>query len=357
VLKNLVNMIQNFQGVQIKAISACVPKNKIGNDSFNELLSQKENRIFEKTVGIIERRWASKNTTASDLGYEAAINLFKQYKIDKSEIDCIIFLSQTPDYKIPFTSNILQHKLGLKQNILCLDINAGCAGFIQGLSLSFAIAKTIKKGKILFIVAETLSKILSNKDRSTTMLFGDGAAAVLIENTENLEAKSFLNFYSDGSNADAIQIPDGGYRNEIVTESLLDTEDEKGNTKNKLNLAMDGPRVFDFTLREIAPSIEELLKKSNMQKNEIDYFLLHQSNQFIIKQIGAKLEVESQKILFNISEYGNTSGVSIPLLICSNYEKIEKSKTVLMSGYGSGLNWGNCILNLSSAKIFPIIEI
>lgn len=350
-------MIQNFQGVEIKAISACVPKNKIGNDSFGNLLSPKEIRVFEKTVGILERRWANSNVTASDLGFEAAVNLFEKYKINKEEIDCLIFLSQTPDYKIPFTSNILQHKLGLKQATLCLDINAGCAGFIQGLSTSFAIAKTIKKGKVLFIVAETLSKILSNKDRSTTMLFGDGAAAVLIENTGDLEKKSFFNFFSDGNNADAIKIPDGGYRNGITSESFIETEDEKGNVKNSLNLAMDGPRVFDFTLREIAPSIEDLLEKANIKKSNIDYFLLHQSNQFIIKQIAAKLEVESEKMLLNIANFGNTSGVSIPLLICSNYEKSEKSKTVLMSGYGSGLNWGNSILNLSSAKIFPIIEI
>ncbi|WP_134339395.1 ketoacyl-ACP synthase III [Flavobacterium psychrophilum] len=350
-------MIQDFQGVEIKAISACVPKNKIGNDFFSDLLSPKEIRVFEKTVGIVQRRWANENVTASDLGFDAATNLFSKYEINKDEIDCLIFLSQTPDYKIPFTSNILQHKLGLKQSILCLDINAGCAGFIQGLSTSFAIAKTIKKGKVLFIVAETLSKILSNKDRSTTMLFGDGASAVLIENTGNLDSKSFFNFFSDGGNADAIQIPDGGYRNRVTSKSFVETEDEKGNVKNNLNLAMDGPRVFDFTLREIAPSIEELLEKANIKKCSIDYFLLHQSNQFIIKQIAAKLDVEADKMLLNISNFGNTSGVSIPLLICSNCTKIEKSKTVLMSGYGSGLNWGNSVLNLSSTKIFPIIEI
>ena len=119
---------------------------------------------------------------------------------------------------------------------------------------------------------------------------------------------------------------------------------------------MDGPKVFDFTLREIAPSIETLLEKSEIKKNDISYFLLHQSNQFIIKQIAAKLEVESDKMLTNIANFGNTSGVSIPLLICSNIEKLSNSKTVLMSGYGSGLNWGNSILDISTATILPIIE-
>lgn len=350
-------MFQEFQGVEIKAIAACVPKRKILNESFGELLSPKELRIFEKTVGILERRWAEENVTASDLGYAAAVDLFEKYDVAKEEINCLIFLSQTSDFKIPFTSNILQSKLGLKKEILCLDINAGCAGFIQGLSTAFSFAKTQKKGKILFIVAETLSKILSNNDRSTTMLFGDGAAAILIENTDNQSSKSFFNFFSDGANSDVIQIPDGGYRNGITKESFDIVTDEKGNQKSKLNLFMDGPKVFDFTLREISGSIEDFLKKANKQKESIDYFLLHQSNQFIIKQIASQLQISSEKMLINIKDFGNTSGVSIPLLICSNQEELQNSKNVLMSGYGSGLNWGNCVIDMSNVAIFKITEI
>jgi 3-oxoacyl-[acyl-carrier-protein] synthase-3 len=350
-------MFQEFKGVQIKAIAACVPKRKIVNDSFGELLSPKELRIFEKTVGIVERRWADENVTASDLGYAAAEDLFQQYKVSKDEIDCLIFVSQTPDFKIPFTSNILQSKLGLKQEVLCLDINAGCAGFIQGLSTSFALAKTLKKGKVLFIVAETLSKILSNNDRSTSMLFGDGAAAVLVANDDNEESTSFFNFFSDGLNAGAIEIPDGGYRNGITSESFNIITDDKGNRKSKLNLSMDGPMVFDFTLREIAKSVEQLLKAAEIQKETIDYFLLHQSNQFIIKQIASQLQIASDRMLINIQDFGNTSGVSIPLLICANAEKLAKSNKLVMSGYGSGLNWGNSIIDLSQTQIFRISEI
>ena len=351
-------MFQEFQGVEIMAITATVPKRKILNDSFAEILSPKELRIFEKTVGIVERRWADDNITASDLGFAAANNLFEKFEVKKDEIDCLIFLSQTSDFKIPFTSNILQDRLGLKKQILCLDINAGCAGFIQGLSTSFAIAKTLqKRGKVLFIVAETLSKILSCKDRSTSMLFGDGAAAVLIGNTDAKSSSSFFNFFSDGLNSEAIQIPDGGYRNGISKESFEVVIDEKGNQKSKLNLSMDGPKVFDFTLREISASIEDLLNKSNTAKESVDFFLLHQSNQFIIKQIASQLQVSQEKALLNIKDFGNTSGVSIPLLICSKAKELSKSDKVVMSGYGSGLNWGNSIINISNAKIFKITEI
>lgn len=351
-------MNQSFSGVQISAISGCVPSNIVTNDFFQNLLSPKEMRVFEKTVGILERRWADEYTTASDLGFRAALEIVENSDINKQDIEALIFLSQTPDYKIPFTSNILQHRLNLKRELLCLDINAGCAGFIQGLSTAFSIAKTLKPGKkVLLIVAETLSKILSKNDRSTSMLFGDGACALIIENTENEEAKAFFNFFTDGSNYNAIIIPDGGYRNEPQVSSFDIHIDEVGNQKNKLQLAMDGPKVFDFTLREIVPGIKWIIDYSDIRINEVDFCLLHQSNQFIIKQIAAQLGIDSSKVLININKYGNTSGVSIPLLIIDNRKVLVNSRNVLLSGYGSGLNWANVILDLSSCKIHEVIEI
>ncbi|HEU0137177.1 MAG TPA: ketoacyl-ACP synthase III, partial [Flavobacterium sp.] len=334
-----------------------IPKKIVANDFFADLLSGKELRLFEKTVGILERRWAEKGITASDLGFEAATQLFNDYPEAKDDIECLIFLSQTPDYKIPFTSNILQHRLGLKRNMLCLDINAGCAGFVQGLGTAFTMAKTMSKGKVLFIVAETMSKILSNKDRGTTMLFGDGAVALLVENTGNDEAKAHFNYFTDGGNSDAIIIPDGGYRNETTISSFETSEDDKQNVKNKLNLSMDGARVFDFTLREITPGIEELFSKSGVDKSQIDKFLLHQSNQFIIKQIASQLGVASDKMPLNISRFGNTSGVSIPLLMATNHAEIANSENLLLSGYGVGLNWANCILQNNRYKTSQTIEI
>ncbi|RYZ84149.1 MAG: ketoacyl-ACP synthase III, partial [Proteobacteria bacterium] len=166
-------MHQHFKGVEIKAIATAVPQRTVTNEAFEGWLSPKEIRIFEKTVGIVERRWSPDGMTASDLAFAAATALFDKYTSAKDDISCLIFLSQTPDYKIPFTSNILQDRLGLERNILCLDVNAGCAGFVQGLGTAFAMAQCTS-GKVLFIAAETMSKIISHKDRATTMLFGDG---------------------------------------------------------------------------------------------------------------------------------------------------------------------------------------
>jgi 3-oxoacyl-[acyl-carrier-protein] synthase-3 len=347
-------MHQSIEGVSIEAIAGCVPKRIVDNTRFENLLNASEIRKFEKITGIKSRRFADEKTTASDLGFEAADKILKEFKCH-NDIKALIFLSQTSDYKIPFTSNILQAKLGLPKDVLCLDINAGCAGFVQGLSLSYSVLSTLPEGKVLFVVAETLSKILSKKDKTTSMLFGDGASAILIG--KKLGTKAFFNFYSDGENFDAIKIEDGGYRNPFSENSLQEVEDELGNIKNKTHLFMDGPRVFDFTLREIVPSIEQLLTKFSLNIDSIDYFLFHQSNKFIIKQLASKLNIPLAKVPININDFGNTSGVSIPLLMVTNRDQFLSSKKLLFCGYGSSLNWGVCTLELDeNIKIFELIE-
>lgn len=349
-------MDQIFDNVFIESVVSCVPREVVHNSNFSKILDPKELKLFEKTVGIFERRWADDSTTACDLGFAAASKLLKEHKYSKGKIKALIFLSQTPDYKIPFTSNILQSRLSLNSDILCLDVNAGCAGFIQGLSLGFSILKTLKQDeKVLLIIGETLSKILSTSDRTTSLLFGDAASAIVLGHSDQTN-KSHFNFFSDGNNFDSIIIEDGGCRNPYNINSLDKIEDEKKNIRSRVNLKMDGSKVFDFTLREIAPSISLLLEKSSIDIESLDFFLFHQSNKFIIRQIATKLGLLPEKTLLNIDKFGNTSGVSIPLLICSFYNNFHSTKNVLFSGYGSGLNWGNCVTDLSHTKILPILE-
>ena len=350
-------MYSKFEGIEIIGLASSVPKEQVCNSFFKHLLTEKEMRMFEKTVGIKERRWASDNVTASDLGYHAAYDLIQKLGISKSEIGALIFLSQTSDYIIPFTSNILQHRLKLSNSIMCLDINAGCAGFIQGLFTAFSIVDSLPDGKVvLLIVAETLSKIISKNDKSTSMLFGDGASAILVGKSKRAENTCF-NFFSDGSKFDSIIIPDGGFRSGVTQQSFEVQNDEKNNKKTPLNLHMNGQGVFDFTLREVAVGINCLTSETETSINEIDFFIMHQSNNYIINQIAAQLEVPIHKMLVNIQSFGNTSGVSIPLVISDYHNVIRKTKKVMLSGYGSGLNWGNCLINLSRANIFPVTSI
>lgn len=350
-------MHTNFDGIEIIGLASSVPEVQVNNSFFEHLLNEKEMRMFEKTVGIKERRWASVNVTASDLGYHAANDLILKLGISKSDIGSIIFLSQTSDYIIPFTSNILQHRLNLSNSIICLDINAGCAGFIQGLYTAFSMVDSLPNGKVvLLIVAETLSKIISKSDRSTSMLFGDGASAIIVGKSKRA-AETCFNFFSDGSKFESIIIPDGGFRNGFSKKSFETQKDEKNNEKTALNLHMNGQSVFDFTLREVAAGINSLISDTGSSINEIDFFILHQSNNYIINQIAAQLEVPIQKMLVNIQSFGNTSGVSIPLVISDYHNDVHNANKIMLSGYGSGLNWGNCLINLSRTKIFPITSI
>lgn len=344
-------MNQRFENISIQALATCVPKNVVRNDEFVSLLSPKEISSFEKTVGIKERRWVDSNVTASDLGFKSAELLFSIEEGIKKRVKALIFLSQTPDFKIPFTSNILQSRLDLNKNTLCLDINAGCAGFIQGLSVAFSITQTLNSDDlVLLVISETLSKILSPLDRSTTMLFGDAGSALLIGRTAH-KTNTYFNFFSDGSNYDSIIIPDGGFRNMVSKDSFF-----VDLNRSNLNLHMNGSKVFDFTLREIAPSILEILGHFEIDINSIDYLLLHQSNKFILKQIALKLGIPFEKVLINIENFGNTSGVSIPLLINSFKDKFKESNSVLFSGYGSGLNWANCLTDISNTLVLELIE-
>ena len=343
---------------KIESLTSSVPANVVSNESFANLFNDKSRKLFERTTGICERRYASSNTTASDLGYDAAHRLLDSLH-DRESIESLIWVSQTSDYKIPFTSNILANKLGLSKSTFCLDINAGCAGFIQALYTAAKISQG-RDGKVLLVVAETLSKILSRDDRGTAPLFGDGASALIISSGSGLEDElSFFSFAQDGGEFEAIIIPDGGYRNMVNLESFIFKMDEIGNKKNNLHLSMNGSKVFDFTLREIPKFVNSFIKFCNFEHGEIDYFVFHQSNKMIINQICLSLGIPLTKTLVNIQKYGNTSGVSIPLVLNDFYSIFTTGpKRVCLTGYGSGLTWGSCLLTLGpSIEFLPIKDL
>lgn len=352
--------MREVSGVKIDAISAVVPKNIISNSDpkLAGIFNDKELRRFEKMTGIIERRYVESNITASDLGFNAAKVILEDNKELKKDISTVIWLSQTSDYIIPFTSNILQSKLNLNTDTLCIDISAGCAGFVQGLYTAYCYAKNSNK-KVLFIVGETLSKILAKNDRATTPLFGDGAAAILVSPTKKTYDSTIFGFCSDGEKFKAIHIPDGGFKSPACKASFDEIKTEDGVVRNLMNLQMDGSAVFDFTLREIPASINKILEKKKITTSQLDFIALHQSNKLIINQISSMINISKEKVLINISKFGNTSGVSIPLLLVSERERlINKNSKILCSGYGSGLNWGNCIIDLNkNTKIYKLKEI
>ena len=348
----------SFEGLGIAAIGAAVPHTIIDNYNYTEhFLAENVKEIVDK-VGVYKRRFADENTCSSDLCYAAAEKLIQDNDINRSEIDLLIFISQTPDYRMPATSIILQNRLQLPTSTMAFDVNLGCSAFIYGISLAYGLMQQPGIRKALVLVGETRSKVYSAKDRRTAFLFGDAGIAALIDRDEKY-GKSYFSFNSDGSREDFIKIPAGGYRNPSSSETVKEkVVDEFGNIRSDEQGYMNGGDVFNFVIREIPRDIETLFEYSKIDKSTIDYFVFHQSNNFMNNYLSKKLKLDKNKTPSTIEKYGNTSSVSVPLTIVSELkEKLYNKTRLFLSAFGVGMTWASCILDLEKCKISDIVEI
>ncbi|MFM7301640.1 MAG: 3-oxoacyl-ACP synthase III family protein [Crocinitomicaceae bacterium] len=331
--------------IKIEAIYSCVPSQKIKTSEYS-LFSDYECLLFEKTTGIKERRVAWKDLTCSDLCFKAAESLLTDLKIDREEIDVLIFVSQSPDYFLPATAIILQEKLGLAKNCMAFDVNLGCSGYVYGLSVLSSLLKSgLKKGLLLAGDKSTIST--SFNDKSTYPLFGDAGTVTLLSFDENAESM-FFDLHSDGSGKDAIMIEYGHSRFPYNTFIDEEREYEPGIKRSRNHLTLDGMKVFNFALKEVAQSIDECLQYAENEKESVDFFVLHQANKLINDSVRKKMKLPEDKFPMSIDNFGNTSSASIPLTICTSLKKQieDKELTLLLSGFGVGLSWANVLLKM-----------
>lgn len=347
-----------FSGVGITAIAACVPKNTIDNYSYTQHFDEDEVRKVVDKIGIKQRRFADEHTCSSDLCYAAAQRLIEDNRIDRNEIDLLVFVSQTPDYRMPATSILLQNRLGLSTDCIAFDINLGCSGFIYGLSVVYALMERQGIRKALLLDGETRSKVYSPKDRRTAFIFGDAGVAALIERNPSF-ATSYFSLNSDGSREDLIKINGGGYRNPSSAETLKErVVDEYGNIRSDEQGYMKGNDVFNFVISEIPKDIKRLAARSNVSYDDIDYFIFHQANKFINDYIAKKLKFDPEKIPYTIDKYGNTSSVSVPLTIVDQLKgKTSGDLTMMLSAFGVGMTWATAIVPFHDLAISEIVEI
>jgi 3-oxoacyl-[acyl-carrier-protein] synthase-3 len=345
-----------FTSIGIKTISTTVPKNKVKTIEQTKYFSKKHLENFINTTGVEERRIADKDTCASDLCYNAAINLFEQTDTNPEEIDALIFLSQTPDYRVPGTSIILQNKLGLDKGTIAFDVNLTCSGYIYGLFLAYSLANVSGINNVLLLVGETLSKITSANDKSTGLLLGDGGSATLI-NKNNKYGESFFSLNTDGESYESVIIPGGGFRNMSSKETLTEKTDEGGNVRNDEQIRMDGLDVFSFAVSKIPKDVKNLLEFANLDLSIIDKIVFHQSNRYMMDVIAKKAKADRSKMLYSIQKYGNTSGVSIPLTIADQKSLINNNDVLLLNGIGAGFSWGSTVLKLVDCTILNVNEI
>lgn len=350
--------ILNYNGIGITALSAAVPQHVIKNYEYTEYFPAEQVKEVVDKVGIFERRFADSETCSSDLCFAAAEKLFEDNNIDRSEIDLIIFISQTPDYRMPATSIILQHRLGLSESCIAFDINLGCSAFLYGMSVVYSMMQSGNIRKALILDGETRSKVYSPKDRRSAFIFGDGGVAALVERNPKF-GESWFSLNSDGSRADLIMIPAGGYRNMSSIETLKEkVVDEYGNIRSDEQGYMRGGDVFNFVIREIPRDIKKTIEYANKTVDDFNYIVLHQANNFINSYITKKMKLDTDKIPASIGKYGNTSSVSVPLTIVSELkDKLNDNNLLLLSAFGVGMTWGTAIVPFVDCKISDIVEV
>lgn len=347
--------VLKFNNVGMTAMAACVPPKIFYNKDLSKLMPEEEVEKLVKSIGIEQKRFAEPDVTSSDLCFKAAKKLMEDNQIDPASIDMLLFLSLTHDYIAPPTSSVLQHRLGLPETCGALDLSQACSGFIYALSTAYSFATNPCINRVLVCVGETMSKIMSPRDKVNFPLYGDAGIACLVEKGDFGEATFLLS--SDGAGEHSVIIPARGFRNPLTAESLEFKLDEEGNYRRDIDITMDGIDTFNHAIRVIPKEVKELMRICDITGDDVDYMVAHQANKMMIDFIVKRLKFDTAKVPFCISKYGNTSCCSVPLTIVSELEgKMEGKKRLLMTSIGAGWTYASAYLNTNNLKISPVFD-
>lgn len=336
-----------LHNVRFSGMATCVPKRVVSNltDCRPQIRSERERLV--RNIGIETRRMASEWQCFSDLAFDATEVLLERLQWKREEIDALIVVTQSPDYPIPATAIILQDRLGLSHATVAFDVNLGCSAYPFGINLlgSMIAAGGVKKGLLLV------------GDRSANLedpIFSDCGTATALEFSADA-TPMYFDLNSDGSGYKAIILPVGGQREPVAIEHLLPyRENEKDRWHRAIDLQLDGTAVLSFSTQRVPPAVEKLIAYAGASKDDIDYFVFHQANRMINETIRKKLGLPVEKVPSTLREFGNTSGASLPLTMTAriNKELETGSKRLLLCGFGIGLSWGSCLLDIEGA-VFP----
>ena len=329
--------------VYIKGLSYYLPEKILENRELASLFPEWSVEKIEKKLGIKERHIAAYDETASDLAFNAAKKLFEEYDINPSDIDFLIFCTQSPDYILPTTACILQERLGLRTDIGAYDLNLGCSGFVYGLLNAKMLVETFVASNVLLLTAETYTKYIHPKDKSNRTIFADGAAACLVSADGFAEIGNFT-LGTDGKGAENLIVRSGGARHK---ESLNDLHiNEFGNPMSGDYIFMDGPEILNYTLARIPEMVSDVLKKNNMTMDDINLHVYHQANAYIAKLQRKKLRIPEVKYYCCFEHSGNTVSSTIPIALkeAMNDGSIQEGDVVMSVAQGLGYSWGGFIL-------------
>ena len=330
----------------IKALAYTLPENEITNEQLvKEFPEWSVDKIADK-VGINTRFVASENETSSDLAVKAAEKLFLENpKINKDDIDFVLFCTQSPDYFLPTSACIIQNRLGLPTTCGALDFNLGCSGYIYGLSLAKGLILGGIANNVLLLTGETYSKYLHPKDKGNRTIFVDAGSATLIS-TEGFAEIGNFSLGTDGKGAENLIVKTGGLRCKNPMNNL--TFDEKANPTSSDYLYMNGSEIFNFTIEAVPELVKNTLLKNKLTNDEIEGFVFHQANKFMLNFLRKKLKINEEKFHYYMSEVGNTVSSTVPIVLYEKLKNRELHGNILLGGFGVGYSWGGCVINIKT---------
>ncbi|WP_145077299.1 ketoacyl-ACP synthase III [Aureliella helgolandensis] len=322
---------------EIGPIAVHLPERIETNDQLQAEFPNWDLQLIGEKTGILSRHIAAPNETASDLAVAAAEKLFSEHGVDRQSIDFVLLCTQTPDYPLPTTACLIQQRLGLRENCGALDFNLGCSGFVYGLAMAEGLIRCGAASNILLLTAETYSKYIDADDRSLRTIFGDAAAATLVQASPNQSLSGFQ-FGTDGSGADTLLVADGGARQ---PDAAIKPRHRK---RWKSRLYMDGPSLLNFTIVAVPQLVQDVLKAAGLEEKDVDYYLLHQATRKMLEQLQIQLGLDDSRLPIRLQNVGNTVSSTLPILISQMREdgSLKPQASSLLIGFGVGWSWAGC---------------
>ncbi len=335
----------------IVGVVSCLPQEKVINTHFETQFGAATVKDVVKMIGVQNRFWANERTTTKDLCAHAGKRLLSRLEWPALSVDALIFVSQTPDYRLPATACRLQSDLGLPSSCIAFDINLGCSGYPYALWLGMTMVQTGAARRVLLAVGDTISKIVDPTDRSTAMLFGDAGTVTALEVSHSVNSSFILG--TDGRGAHNLIVPKGGSRD------YSKNGDPRLVEKSADCLYMDGGEIFNFTLKTLPALVNETFVLSGIKLERYDGFLFHQANLFMLKHLIKKAKLPPEKTPINIDQYGNTSSASIPLLMttCLQNRLQKEPMQLAMFGFGVGYSWASASISVGPLKCVETITL
>lgn len=325
----------------VKDLAYVLPLKAVSNEELvQDFPEWSVDKITDK-VGVVERRIATSDETATDLAVLAAESLFAKGTVKRTDVDFVLFCTQSPDYKLPSSACVIQDKLGLGTNCGAFDFNLGCSGYEYGLAVAKGLVVGGMAKNVLLLTGETYNKYLHPRDKGNRTIFSDAATATVIS-TDGFAVIGDFVLGTDGSGANYLILKSGGAR---FPERINDlTFDEGGNPISSDYLYMNGQEIFAFTLANVPKMVNDVLIKNNLQKDEIDLFVFHQANKYMLEHLRKKLKIDQAKFFNNLAMVGNTVSSTIPIALCDARELGVLKGNILLAGFGVGLSWGATII-------------